>query len=119
MVEALVTMVLIGIACLGFVLSQSTAIRIAKMTEAHYAASSLAASKVEMLASIDSSELDSTYNETAALVTWPGLNNVVFTRTTTITVHADNSKTINVTVDSSNTNIPAHVNFVTTFATWE
>ena len=118
MIEVMVSIVLIGILASGITSSLQTSLRVAKKTEVHYAASSLAASRVEDLAAIDIGDVDSSLNEVGTQVNWPGLN-LDFFRTTTVTINADDSRTIDVTVSCTHATVPTTVDFSTTFARWE
>ncbi|MDC0357211.1 type II secretion system GspH family protein [Oligoflexia bacterium] len=118
LMEVLVSIVIASLAATGVALSLSTALKVEKLTEVHLAASTLASSKIEQLASIDPLNLDATDNSTETAVTFPGLN-MTFTRTVTVTVNVDDSRTLAVDVSSNNDGIPSTVDFVTTFALWE
>lgn len=118
LVEVLVAMVVMAIAALGVLSSHATALRVAKLTEAHQAASSLAASKVEQLSAVDPELLNSSDNEVDIHVTWPSLN-VDFRRDTTVAINADSSRTIYVRVHSETLSIPTEVKFQTRIALWE
>lgn len=117
LIESLVAISIAGIASLGLMNSFVTSLRVAKLTEVNYAASTLAASKMEELAAIDVSVLSAANNATETL-TEDGLN-VSFTRTAAITVNADQSRTISVQVTSNSTMLPANVSVSTTLSAWE
>lgn len=118
MIEILVSLALGAIFSVAISMSTATSLRISTHTEAHHAASRLASDKLEQIASIDSLDIDATLNQTEAAVTYPGLG-ITFTRTTTVTTNADNSRTISVDVTSNSSAIPVNVDFSTTFALWE
>ena len=118
LMEVLVAIVLLGLMAGAAISNLIVALKTAQLTEVNFAANSLAISKVEELAAIDVDILDSSYNSTESSVSWGDLN-ISFTRTTTVTVNADSSRTINVEVSSVGSNVPTTVDFTTTFALWE
>lgn len=118
LMEVLVSIVLASLAATGIAYSLGTALKVEKLTEVHLAASTLAASKIEQLSSIDPMDLDASDNSVENPVTSPGLN-ISFTRTSTITVNGDDSRTLNVVVSSNSDIVPSTVDFETTFALWE
>jgi prepilin-type N-terminal cleavage/methylation domain-containing protein len=118
LVEVLVSITILAIISLGVTKNLVAALRTAKFTELNHAASSLAISKVEELAAVDVNSLDSSYSGTESAVSWTGLN-ISFTRQTTVTVNADESRTVAVVVSSNNPRMTTSVDFSTTFANWE
>ena len=118
LMEILVSLALGTIFSVAISTSTATSLRISTHTEAHHAASRLASDKLEQIAAIDSLDIDNTLDATESGVTYPGLG-ITFTRTTAVTTNADSSRTINVSVVSDSTAIPASVDFSTTFALWE
>lgn len=116
MIEALASLFMIAVVSAALVSGLQVALRTAKFTEVHHAASSLAASKIELLAAKDVANLTSGDGGTEASVTWPGFNNLTFTRTTTVTVNADSSRTIQVSVVPNDSNLTMNVQFDTTFS---
>lgn len=118
LVETLVSLLLTMIASLALVNSFVTSMRVAKLTEVHYAASTLAASRIEEMAAIDVSSLSSSNNSSEPILVYPGMN-ISFSRQTTITINADNSRTVAVQVSSNSEVLPTTVSFGTTLARWE
>ena len=118
LLEALVSIGLISIFSVAVVGNLLVALRTAKITEANHAASSLASSKMEELASTDPSNLDAADSGTENDVTW-GDWGFTFTRTTTVTVNADSSRSATVNVSSNSSVVPTNVTFETTFVLWE
>lgn len=118
LLEVMVSIGLFAVMASAISGSLTTAMRVAKLTEIHFVASSLAAGKIEELSSVDPLDLDSSDNQTESAVVVDGYN-MSFTRTTAITINADNSRTITVNVSSNNPGLPNNVNFSTTFALWE
>jgi prepilin-type N-terminal cleavage/methylation domain-containing protein len=119
LIEVMVAMMVMGIAASAAVMSFTTSLQVWKHTEAHNAASDLAASRVEQLTAVPATSLTAAaYNETNQPVSWPGLG-IQFLRNTTITPNTDGSRSINVKVWSNDMRIKTSVNFVTRFAQWE
>lgn len=118
LIEVLVSLTLVAIAASGVYSGISTSLKVTKMTEVHYLASTIAISRIEELSSIDVTDLDNSYNETDTNVSWTGVN-LTFLRDTTVVTNADDSRTITVNVTTDNDALPANVSFSTTFALWE
>jgi|GEM_PF-2595180 len=118
LMEILVAIVLLGIMASAGISNLIVALRTAKYTEVNFAANSLAISKVEEISAIDVSALNASYNETEPDVPWSDLN-LTFTRTTTISVNDDDSRTIDVSVVSNSPDVTTDVSFSTTLALWE
>lgn len=118
MMEVLVGLLLMGIIGMMFASSFTTGLRVATITAANHAASCLATSRMEELAAVDTLDLDSSYNENAVSVSWPDIS-FPFARTTQVITNADNSRTITVSVSSTNSAVPTSVSFSTTLAMWE
>jgi prepilin-type N-terminal cleavage/methylation domain-containing protein len=118
LMEVLVSLTLASVAAISVSLSLATSLRVAKLTEVHFAASTLASGKMEELAALDPLDLDPSDNSTETSVTFPELS-LTFTRQVTVTVNSDDSRTINVQVSSNSSAIPTVVAFETTFALWE
>lgn len=118
LIEVLVSISIFAIASLGSYLSITTGLNVAKHTEVHYAASSLASSKLEEIASRDINSVDSSLNEVTHNVTWAGLD-LTFTRTTVVTVNADDSRTVSVTVSCDHPKFALSRTFSTLLTRWE
>ncbi|MCI5066015.1 prepilin-type N-terminal cleavage/methylation domain-containing protein [bacterium] len=118
LVEVLVATVLLSVMAAAAITNLTMALWTAQLTEVNFAANSLAISKVEELSAVDVDLLDASYNSTENNVQWSDLN-IAFTRTTTVTVNGDSSRTVNVNVATSGSKIPTSVQFNTTFALWE
>lgn len=116
--EILISIVLLTIMAMGVTKGVNSALKTTKYTEYNHISSSLAVSRMEQLASVSINFLDASYGGTENAVTWPG-SNETFTRVTTVTVNADDSRTITVTVTPNNTNLASTVEFTNTFANWE
>lgn len=116
--EILVSIFLIMVVSMGIASNTIGALHIAKKTEINFLASNLALSKIEDLAAYDVAELDSSFNAVESEVTTEGTA-LTFTRTTVVSINADSSRTIDVTVSSNSTVIPTAVDFSTTFSLWE
>jgi len=118
LIEIMMSILILAVISLAVSSNLIAALRTAKFTQVNHAASSLAISKVEELAAIDTLNLDASYNATETSVAWPDFN-INFTRTVVVTVNADESRTIDVTVVSNADKVPTTVEFTTTFAMWE
>ena len=118
LIEILISMLLLTITGMGVTMSMSTSLKTTKYTEYNHMASSLATSKMELLASLNVSFLTTGHAGVESNVTWPN-SNATFTRTTTVTVNADGSRTVSVTVTPNDDNYDTTVVFENTFAIWE
>jgi Tfp pilus assembly protein PilV len=117
LLEILVAIFLIGIISLGIAANTISSTQIVKKTEINYAASNLALSKVELLAAMDTTSLTAANGSTENNLTVPGTQ-LTFRRVTVVTVNADGSRTIEVTVTSNSTAVPTTSHFKTTLALW-
>ena len=118
LLEVLAAVLLLSVISLSVAINSLNAMRTAKFTEHNHAASSLAISKMEELASIDVSNLTAANSSTESSVTFGSLN-TQFSRVATVTVNADNSRSITVEVSTVDAPIPTTVSFTTSFAEWE
>lgn len=116
--EVLVAIIVLAIMAAAGISNLIIALKTAKYTEVNFAANSLAISKVEEIAAIDVGNLNSNYNEVEPAVTWPDLA-LTFTRTTTININGDDSRTVDVSVMSNSPAVATNVTFSTTLAVWE
>ena len=118
LIEVLVSLLIIAIMSLGVMKNSVVAMRASKLTELNHAASSLAISKIEELAAIDTQNLDATFSATETDVAWGGVE-TTFTRVTSVVVNANDSRDVSVTVSSNSSLLPTTVAFETTFVPWE
>lgn len=119
LIEILASLVLFGLLSMAIAGNLMVSIRTSKLTEINHAASSLATSKIEELASISVSNLDASYSGTELNVSWPGLGST-FSRVTTVAVNADDSRDVSVTVNSNLQGYTtSSVTLATRFALWE
>lgn len=116
LIELLVGMLLIAIISMAVMRNTTGALWASKLTEVNHIASSLAISKAEELAAQEAQNIAATAT-TETNLTHAG-SNITFTRTTTVTVNADNSRDIVIVVSSENPNVPTTVTFQTTFVPW-
>jgi Tfp pilus assembly protein PilV len=114
MVEVLVAMSLLAIS--GLAVTQSTIRAYATLNQSYRTsvASQIALDKIESLAQQDPSTIQTTSNESHSAVTQTGLQ---FFRTTTVTVNADGSRTVLVTVTSPSGS-PGTASLTTTLPLW-
>lgn len=117
-IEALVSILLISIMSAGIFASTRTSLRTTKLVEYNHIATSLATSKMEEIASKNVSFVTTADGGVETAVPWPGLNET-FRRETTITVNADDSRTVTVVVNSNSDTLPTEVEFTNEFAHWE
>ena len=118
LLEILFALVLVGIVSMAITRSMLLSHSTVKLVEVNYAASNLALSKVEELSAYDVADLDSSFSGTETGVAYAGLG-ITFTRVTTVTVNADDTRDIQVTVSSESPVVPTTAEFSTTFAVWE
>lgn len=86
--------------------------------ELNYAAHALAVSKAEYFSAANIASIDSSNNSVETGLSTPGVK-TTFSRTTSITVNADNSRTINIVVANETGAIDTSVDYETTFSTWQ
>ena len=118
LIEIIASISILTIVGFGISMSLVTGIRVHKHTQINYAARSLAVSRLEEYAAIETTELDDNYDDSETGITTAGTT-ITFARVTNVTVNSDDSRTVEVTVSSENHLIDTSVNFVTTFAVWE
>lgn len=118
LLEVLAAIIFTGIVSMAIQSSVVLALRTEKTTEVHFAASVLASDRMEQLLAIDAIDLDNSYDEVDTAVQWGDLN-MDFLRTTTVTINADDSRTVEVNVVSGNNAFPVEVEFSSTMALWE
>ena len=118
LLEVLVSMTILGISGLAIAVTGIQSLHVQKLIEINHIANSLAISKMEEFASISTIDIVPGMSAVEPNVSWPGLQSS-FSRTTLVTENADDSRTVRVTVKSSNTKLPTTVSFETTFALWE
>ena len=118
MFDLMVSITLIGIASVGLLGSVSVSMNAFKYSEYNLIAHNLASSKLEHLASINSSSLDSSLSGTETGLSSSGTN-MTFSRTTTVTVSADGSKKVVVSVTGSDSRYPHTITKESTYSVWE
>jgi len=118
LMEILVAISLMALVSLGIAANTMAALRIVKKTEVNYLASNLALSKIEELAAYEAADLDATFDGHETSLAMSGTS-ITFSRTTTIIINADNSRTVTVVVASESPVVPTSVDFSTTYALWE
>lgn len=92
--------------------------RFQKHAELGNLATNLAVSKIEELSGVDPTTLDAGDNSTETGLVIEG-HEITFDRETEITVNADGSRTITVSVSSPSALLLAPVDYTTRFAPWE
>ena len=116
--SVLVAVVLLAIISLALSRNTMSSLKIMRLTEVNNAASNLAVSKIEEIAANDAADIDNSLDQTEGSVPYPGMD-ITFTRTTDVTVNADETRTINVQVASNNSALPTSVEFETGLSVWE
>lgn len=117
-IEMLVGILLAAIMGAAVASNLTNALKSGIAFDVNYAANSLANSKLELLAATGAASLDSTDNTSETGLTYPNID-TTFSRTTTITVNSDSSRTAVVTVTATNNAVPTSVTQTSTFAIWQ
>lgn len=118
-IELLMGILLAAIMGAAVASNLSTSLKSGISFELNYAAVSLANSKMELLAATSASSLDSSDNSTETNLTYPNIQST-FTRTTSIVVNSDQSRTVTVTVaTSAGSALPTSVTEVSTYSIWQ
>jgi prepilin-type N-terminal cleavage/methylation domain-containing protein len=110
-IEVLVSMVILSIVALATCNNTIKGFVFFKRVARQSYASQLALDRLETLAARDPSTLTSADSSTESQLNY---RNVQFERTTTVTVNADNSRTVSVVVSSAA--LGGHASFATTFS---
>lgn len=118
LMEVLVAIVIFGIAGLAMTSNAVVGFRFQKSTELGLLAKNLAVSKAEELSGVFLDDLDNSYDLTENNLTVTG-HRIPFTRVTDVTIEADGSRTIDVTVSSPSGLLLAPVHITTRLAPWE
>ena len=107
------------IALMGFTIltASVTSVKFQKLSEIGNAAMNMAMSKAEELSGVALTSLDDSYDETESDISTDD-HNILFQRVTNITVNADGSRTVEITVSSSSKYLPNPIVYNTTFALW-
>ena len=118
MVEVLIGTFLLAV--MGLALSNSLiySIRSHKYVEIGNVAKNLAVSKTEELSGVRIDLLNDSYDSTENNVAVSG-HQITFKRVTNVTVNADGSRTIDVTVSSGSNTLLSSASYSTTYAPWE
>ena len=117
MLEIIAAMALFGLVALGITSNTMYALQINKMTEVSNTIQNLAMSKIEEFAGVNAATLDDGNDATETNVAVPG-SKLTYTRITNITVNADNTRTVEVTVSCNNPRYKSTKTYRATFAVW-
>lgn len=117
LIEVLVATLLLMLVGGAMVSNLHFSLRSAKFIEVQHAASTLASDRIEQIAARDVLDISAALNETDTVVPWPGIN-LSFKRSTTITVKADGSRSVQVSVYTPGANMPKPVVFKNEFYAW-
>lgn len=118
LIEILVAIVFFGLISVSIASSTIYGMRFQKHAELGNLATNLAVSKIEELSGVDPTTLDAGDNSTETGLVIEG-HEITFDRETEITVNADGSRTITVSVSSPSVLLLAPVDYTTRFAPWE
>lgn len=114
LVEALIAMLVLSVLALGMAHSTILAYKIEKRNLRNSVAQELAVRKMEELAAINPAFLDG--NDSASeTVTSDG---IPYTRTTSVTVNDDNSRTVTISVAGARAELGGTATIANTFALW-
>ena len=119
LLEILVSMSLLAVVGLSLASSMYTAIRTQKKTLYADVAYNLAVNKVELYAAINTADLDDTYDDNETGLTLSTLPDITFDRVTDVTVNADNSRTVDITVTCNHPLLPVSIDYSATYPVWE
>lgn len=114
-VEVLVGIAILAIAALSLAYSMVTSIRLTRRAERQSVASQLAFRKLEEMAAVSPITLSSANNLSESSLV---VNAMTYSRSTTVTVNADGSRTATVVVTPANTSLGTAVTLTSTFALW-
>lgn len=117
LIEVLVSTVMLLLIGGAIVANLHFSIRAAKFIEVQHAASTLASDRLEQIAARDVLDITTALNESDAIVPWAGLN-FQFKRSTTVTINAGGSRTVEVSVHTVGSNMPQPVVFRDEFYAW-
>jgi type II secretory pathway pseudopilin PulG len=114
-VEVLVGIAILAIAALSLAYSMVTSIRLTRRAERQSVASQLAFRKLEEMAAVSPITLSSANNLSESSLV---VNAMTYSRSTTVTVNVDGSRTATVVVTPANTSLGTAVTLTSTFALW-
>lgn len=118
--EVIFSIVIISLVMASMTKNMMIAMKIFKQRDVSEAAFDLAVDRVEHLSVQNAVELSDSNDEVESNLTSATLSsNMKFTRTTNITVNADNSRTVDVTVTSNSSKYPVTKNYSIVMAVWE
>lgn len=115
LVEVLVALVLLSVVPLGLTYSSILSYKVIHRNQRHSVASQLALDRMEDLAATNPANLNDTFDETENNVVVDGAS---FTRITEVTLNADNSRTVLVTVTGNEASLGGRATVSSTFALW-
>ncbi|WKZ56850.1 MAG: prepilin-type N-terminal cleavage/methylation domain-containing protein [Bdellovibrionota bacterium] len=114
-IECMVALTVLAIGALGVARSISNTLSVSKRTMRHSIAMQLASERLEELAAVDPQSLDETDNSAEADML---VDNITFSRTTTVVVNDDQSRTVTVTVAGSVAELGGGVTLSATYPLW-
>ena len=118
LIEVLVAASILGIVGLAIAMNAMVALRFQKTTEVRLLAKNLAVSKAEELSGVFLDDLDDSFDEVEPNLS-VGSHLIQFSRSTDITVEADGSRSVSISVSSTSPYLTTPVQYTTRFAPWE
>lgn len=118
LIEVLVAITLLSLSGLAISNSAIHAFQSLKFVELNHVANILAISKMEEIAARDTVEIDTSLNGIESSVEWADLE-ITFSRSTDVTVNADGSRSVVISVSTNDQVYATTVRFQNTFALWE
>lgn len=115
LIEVLVGFSILSVVALNITYSSILSYKITKRNIRNSIASQLAHERMEDLAAVSPANLGDTYDETESDLE---VENISFTRVTEVTVNADNSRSVTVTVTANAEELGGAAEVSNTFALW-
>jgi len=115
LVETLVALTILATVGLSLSYSMITAIRASRRAERNSVASQLAFRKMEELAQVNPNNLSNANDLRESALT---VNGIAYTRVTDVTVNADGSRTVDITVSPKNDRYGSPVTYRSSFFLW-
>jgi hypothetical protein len=103
---------------MGFAMNTIVSLRANKIVEVGNALHNLAIQRIEEYAGVDAANLSDADDQTENNLTYGNMD-LTFTRVTNVTIDADNTRKVDVTVTCNSTIFNSSVSYSSTFALWE
>lgn len=118
LIEVLVSISILSIVALGIGAGMIVGLKTYKKAQVNAALRTLAKEQLETMAGINPQEIDDTYDDNETGLTVSSISNMTFSRETDVTVNADNSRTVVVTVASEHSGFTKQLLMQSTFTRW-